>query len=240
MKNKKLTFKEHAGNPEQSFVLIFDLEEFSKFFSQPDVYYYVAKYLNKAFNAIDILINGGESFWNPDDKEDKKITPFREPVHIKFLGDGALYIWTYKPEEEKEFKEKLLYFINNLWNFSLWFDNFIKSCSDDVPVVDLPKRIRFGMSSGSVHKLSYENSKETEYIGYCINLAARLQSYCRELGFIASARIGSEDKLLKKHNYHKVIAKKLKGLPNEIVIVDKDTYTSLDTLIKQDLFDEIK
>ncbi|MDD4993227.1 MAG: hypothetical protein PHR83_13455 [Paludibacter sp.] len=239
MKNKKLTFKKHAGNPEQAFVLIFDLEGFSKFFSQPDVYYYVAKYLNKTFQAMDILISGGEEFWSPDSEKNKKVQPFKEPVHIKFMGDGALYIWTYKPEEEKVFKAKLIYFINSLFNFSLWFDNFIKSCTDDVPVVDLPKKIRFGMASGSVHKLSYENSNDAEYIGYCINLASRLQSYCRDLGFIASARIGSEDKLLKQHNYHKVVAKKLRGLPNEIVIVDKGSYDDLDELIKNELFDEL-
>ncbi len=49
MSTKKLSFKKYAGNPEQAFVLVFDLEGFSKFFSQPDVYYYVAKYLNKTF-----------------------------------------------------------------------------------------------------------------------------------------------------------------------------------------------
>lgn len=240
MSNKKLTFKKHAGNPEQSFVLIFDLEGFSKFFSQPDVYYYVAKYLNKAFSAMDILISGGIGFWMPEDEQDEKIEPFKEPVHIKFMGDGALYIWTFKPDEEKEFQKGLITFLNNLWNFRLWFDNFINSCSDEVPVVDLPKNIRFGMSSGSVYKLSYQNSRNTEYIGYCINLASRLQSYCRDLGFIASARIGSESKLLEKHNYYKVIAKQLRGLPNEIVIVDKESYDELDEEVKKELFEEIK
>lgn len=242
MKNKNLTFKKYAGIPEQAFVLVFDLESFSKFFSQPDVYYYVAKYLNKAFQAMDILIGGGDAFWlsgKNKDEPNKKIKTFREPVHIKFMGDGALYIWTYKPEEEKEFRNSLIAFINNLWNFRIRFDAFIESCSDDVPVVDLPRNIRFGMASGSVYKLSYEKSRDTEYIGYCINLASRLQLYCRDLGFIASARISVDKAKLEKHKYHRVIAKKLRGLPDEIVIVDKENYDDLDPEIKEELFMEL-
>jgi class 3 adenylate cyclase len=242
MNKKKLTFKKRASAPEQAFVLVFDLEGFSKFFSQPDVHYYVAKYLNKAFQAMDILIYGGDAFWIPENEEDaeiRKIDKFKEPVHVKFMGDGALYIWTFKPEEEKAFRTKMIIFINMLWNFRLWFDKFIESCADDVPVVDLPRNIRFGMASGSVYKLSYEHSRNTEYIGYCINLASRLQSYCRDLGFIASARIGIEKTRLEKHKYHRVIANKLKGLPDEIVIIDKKDYVELSPEIKKELFLEI-
>lgn len=76
MNNNNITFKKYAGVPEQSFVLVFDLEGFSKFFSQPDVYYYVAKYLNRAFEAMDILINGGDAFWLSGEDADE---PCRYP-----------------------------------------------------------------------------------------------------------------------------------------------------------------
>ena len=187
---------------------------------------------------MDIIINGGQHYWN---KEAKKTSiGFQKPIHEKFMGDGALYIWTYKPEDEKEFHKKMIFFINQLWNFRVYFDNFIKNCSDDIPVIDLPRNIRFGMASGSVYKLPYKSSRDEEDIGYCINLASRLQSYSRDLGFIASARINLAKDKLDNNLYHKVIAKSLKGLPEEIVIVDKESYEELDEQIKSDLFKEIE
>lgn len=153
-----------------------------------------------------------------------------------------MYIWTFKKglREFKDNESRNTTFVNMLWNLKKYFGNVVKACSDDVPVVDLPQRIRFGITAGSVYKLTYSKSHATEYIGYCINLASRLQSYCRELGFIASARIDLPEKKLKKHGYQKVIAIDLKGFPREIVIVDKDEFKELSEEIKKDLFDIIK
>jgi hypothetical protein len=76
-------------------------------------------------------------------------------------------------------------------------------------------------------------------MGFCINLASRLQKYCPELGFIASARIGVRESVLKKNEYIKVIANKIKGFPKEIVIVDKREFENLDTQIQEDLFETL-
>lgn len=141
-----------------------------------------------------------------------------------------------------EFEEKspdIMYFVNRLWNLKNKFSNVLEHCKDEVPVVDLPNRIRFGLSAGSVYKLTYANSTQTEYIGYPINLASRLQGYCRDLGFIASARINMKEKTLSEHGYLKVIAKNLRGFPKEIVIVDKNEYDGLDPKIKEELFEEL-
>ena len=233
-----IKFKPQASPATQALVLTFDLEGFSRFFSQPDVHYYVPRFLNRVFDAVSIVINGGKDYWTPNISQ---VKPFLIPVHQKFLGDGALYIWTFK-KGIKEFKDNELKnttFINMVWNLKKFFGNVVKACSDDVPVVDLPERIRFGVTAGSVYKLTYSQSNRNEYIGYCINLASRLQSYCRELGFIASARIGLPQKILDKYGYIKVIAKNLKGFPKEIVIVDKKEFNELSEEIKEELFDII-
>jgi class 3 adenylate cyclase len=236
--SKKLVFTDRAGVAMDSFVLVFDLEGFSNFFSQPDIQEYISRYLNRIFDAVSRCIYGGEHYWMDKNKYGA-MPSFRGPTHIKFLGDGALYIWTFKTGERDSIKNDILYFINRCWNMKDNFKKIADKCSEDVPVVDLPKRIRFGFASGSVNKLIYTHSKETEYVGYCINLASRLQSYCRSLGFIASARISFPVKDLKKHRYKKVVAKKLLGFPKEVVIVDSVEYKNLPPETKEDLFEEI-
>lgn len=167
-----INFKSEASHPIQALVLIFDLSGFSKFFSQPDVNQYVPKFLNRIFNCMSIIINGGDAYWG--DTNDRKYTPFLPPVHQKFLGDGALYIWTFHKglaelDEKAESEEKIIHFVNRLWIIKNSFEKVLAKCSEDVPVIDLPNKIRFGLSAGSVYKLTYANSTQSEYIGYPIN-----------------------------------------------------------------------
>jgi hypothetical protein len=231
-------FKPKASFPEQAIVLMFDLEGFSKFFSQPDVDTYVPKYLNNVLEALDIVINGGEAYYIDSEEDDLKkdnYPPLPKPIHTKFLGDGMLYIWKYHDFEKKEITALL----NRLWNLKINFANVNKKTSEDVPVIDIPQRIRFGISAGSVYKLTYNSSKKEEFIGYSINLASRLQSYCRELGFVASARLNAPHKTLSDSKYKRVIATQIKGFPREIVIVDEEEYNSLSYNLRIELFEEL-
>lgn len=229
---KDITFEPRAGNPINALVLIFDLGGFSRFFSQPDVQQYVPKYLNKIFNCVTIVIHGGTNWWA---EKPIRLGPLQSPIHQKFLGDGALYIWNLN-----EFSpSNVVALANRLWNLKTAFVKVLGTCSEEVPVVDLPDKIRFGLSAGSVYKLTYLDSTQTEYIGYPINLASRLQGYCRDLGFIASARLNLPPKDLSDNGYIKVIAKNLKGFPKEIVIVDGNEYRRLDEITREQLFDSI-
>ena len=236
MKTTISTFKATASYPEQAIVMIFDLEGFSKFFSQPDVHNYVPKYLNIIMNAFELIINGGELYWNVDEKGiPEKAKGLPGPIHSKFLGDGALYIW-----KQSDFTHlQLISLINRLFNLRNFFELIVAKATEEVPVLDIPKNIRIGISAGSVYKLTYINSNREEYIGYSINLASRLQSYCREIGFIVSGRLNIKSSDLEKHLYQKLVAIKIKGFPQEIVIVDKTSYDDLDNQIKSELFQKI-
>jgi len=230
-------FRDTASYPEQALVLMFDLEEFSKFFSQPDVHTYVPKYLNHILECMNIIISGGIAYWDKDDKGEAEVFgAMPEPIHTKYLGDGMLYIWKYNDFS----RENLIRFVNRLWNFKINFNEILLKCSEDVPVIDIPQKIRFGISAGSIYRLIYKNSKNDEYIGYSINLASRLQNYCKELGFIFSGRVNPIKKDVEEFNYLKVVATKLRGFPSEIVYVDKSEFEELDTEIKKDLFQEFK
>lgn len=240
--DKTILFDSIASHPKHAIVLIYDLGGFSKFFNQPDVQDYVPKFINKVSNAMNIIFSGGKRPWEPSGKPSTgiySIEPLQSPIHEKFLGDGALYLWT-PPKGKKNFSDIfILNLCNRLWNLKKFFGNILKDCSNDIPVLELPDKIRFGLTRGTIYELSQYKSAKREYIGFCINLASRLQKYCPELGFIASARIGLSESTLKEHLYIKVIATKIKGFPKEIVIVDKDEFKNLDEKIKEELFEII-
>ena len=233
MKTTISSFKSGAAVPEQAIVLIFDLEDFSKFSSQPDVHQYVHKFLNFVIEEIDKTINAAEPYWAVDiDDEPIPLSKLPEVIHSKFLGDGALYIWRYSDFTEQQKLDLLSVF----WLFKLKFKRIVKKISEDIPLLEIPKKIRFGISAGTVHKLTYLNSLREEYIGYSINLASRLQNYCSEIGFIVSGRLNITSPDLEGGQYIKAVAQKIKGFPHEVVIVDQQEYEDLDKNIKQQLF----
>jgi len=236
MKTTINKFKSKASQPEQGLVVIFDLEGFSKFFSQPDVKDYVPMYLNIVLSAISLCFEGGEAYWTKGkDDEFWKMSKLHSPMHSKFLGDGALYIWKYNDFTENQRK----HLINRLWLLKNNFNKVTEKALDDIPILDIPKNIRFGIAAGTVHKLTYLKSNKEEYIGYSINLASRLQSYCRDIGLSVSGRINIKTKNLESSDYIKVVAKAIKGFPQEIVIVDKNDYDDLEDEVRDQLFDEL-
>ena len=232
------TFVQHAGPPRHAVAMLFDLEGFSKFFNQPDVQRYVPKYLNHTFGAVAAVLRGGSKlYWLPDNVgRDQDALVARKPVYEKFLGDGALYLWVLGDEETDfplPFRSQLL---DRLWQLKAFFGKVVARCTRDVPVYDLPSRIRFGLAGGTVYELTDTKAGASEYVGVCINLASRLQKYCPDLGFIASARMELPLSALERGNWKKVVAKGLRGFPKEIVIVDTDEYEGLDENVKEDLF----
>lgn len=212
--------------------MIFDLEGFSKFFSQPDVQDYVSKYINIVLEAVEVTYKGGTAYWNPKENTPNVYTKLPAPIHSKFLGDGGLYIWRYKDFNHTQ----IVYLVNRLYNLRLKFNEVVKKAMEEVPVVDIPKNIRFGISAGSVYKLNYTTNNREEYIGYSINLASRLQSYCREIGFIMSGRLNIKTNELEKNKYVKKVATSIKGFPQEIVIVDKASIENLEVELRDSLF----
>jgi class 3 adenylate cyclase len=236
MKTTIGTFKPTGSLPQQGIVLLFDLEGFSKFFSQPDVQDYVPKYLNIILEAFDICIYGGEAYWAMDAGNKAIIyEPTKEPIHSKFLGDGALYIWNYNDFDEP----RRILLINRLWTLKTHFDKILLRASDEIPILDIPKRIRIGLAAGTVYKLTFSNSNKEEFVGYSINLASRLQSYCRSIGFIVSGRLNIQIQKLTKDNYKRVVANSIKGFPQEIVVIDNDDYDGLDEDVRKSLFTEL-
>lgn len=241
MKSRTDVFKPSASLPFNSISLLFDLEGFSGFFSQPDVHGYISKYLNLVIDAVSMTFEGGELFWDKD-KTGKPavVVSLPKPVHMKFLGDGILYIWKYDDFTQTQ----IINLVDRVWNLKNSFYVICDKASGILPVADFPKKIRFGIAAGTAYKLTYntekKNENEDEYIGYSINLVSRLQSYSRGIGFIVSNRLDIPDKTILKHGYKKCMAKRIRGFPNEIVIVDSNDFNKLDAITRFELFEEFK
>ena len=231
-----ISFDSTASRPKHGLALIYDLEGFSTFFNQPDVQDYVPRFLNEVSHAISVSIFGGEDYWATVPSKGGMHPLGKAPIHEKFLGDGAMYLWA--EEKNEALTPRFIYLLcNRLWNLKTYFNDVVKKAQEHVPVTDIPRRIRFGLARGTIYELRRKNSPQREYIGFCINLASRLQKYCPDLGFIASARIGMSASKLKEYGYMKVVAKQIKGFPREIVIVDSGEFEELAPEIKSQYFD---
>jgi class 3 adenylate cyclase len=224
-----LGFKLLAAAPTTGVALIFDLANFSKFFNQPDIQEYVTKFLNFIFEALEIAFYGGHAYYS---SSETLSSLEYEPVHEKFLGDGALYLWTPPPDKSVRFANLLM---NRLWHVQRFYRNIIKKAERELPVADLPTSIRFGLARGTIFELE-RNDGSKEYIGFCINLASRLQKYCPELNFMASARLNVPHDTLIEHGYSKVVATKIRGFPEEVVVVHKGEYERLPDEVRKHLF----
>ncbi len=230
-------FTEKASLPKNAIALIFDLEGFTRFFNQPDVQAYVPVFLNHISKEFSAVLFGGKPTWADDD--DKMLKLKLTVAHEKFMGDGGLYILL-PPEGKTDFSvEHLSLLCNRLWLLKNRFDKVVDAAWERVPIAEVPRKIRFGLSRGTVYELQNAANAAPEYIGFCINLASRLQSYCRDLGFIASARLMIPQDRLERSGYKKVVATKLKGFSNEIVIVDSAEFDALDAQTRDDLFKEV-
>lgn len=229
------SFNHRASLPKNAVALLYDLEGFTRFFNQPDVQDYVPVFLNHISTAVGINLFGGRAYW----ANNVTIDPLEVQVaHEKFMGDGALYILL-PPEGTADFSTNTLqHLCNRLWTLKSRFNEVVNRALEQVPVAEVPRNVRFGLCRGSVYELQGNANQATEYIGYGINLASRLQKYCPELGFIASARLKLPDRELARHGYLKVVATQLRGFPNEMVLVDREEYASLPEETRKGLFKE--
>ena len=56
-------------------------------------------------------------------------SPFAKPNHEKFLGDGALYVWTI---EDTRMPDLIAYLCNRLWLLRTHFHKVVKKAADEI------------------------------------------------------------------------------------------------------------
>jgi class 3 adenylate cyclase len=227
-----IRFDTKVARTYDAIALIYDLEGFSQFVNQPDAQNYVSKFFNHVSRAVETVIYGGHAYWL-----DETYPELDEPIHQKFLGDGALYIWE-APYNSTMLSEFSLELLNRLRFLSLGFATVERNSLERVPIALRPQRIRFGLSVGRVHRLKRTDlpGAEDEFVGICINLASRLQAYCPGASLVASARLGITKSQRDQHHYERVLATKIKGFPPEPVILDTAEYQQVKPAVRAKLF----
>lgn len=144
---------------------IIDLEGFTRFCSQMDpslcIPAFLSDYLGWFYKSIKDLsvhektANGSKMY-------------LRLPFYTKFLGDGLLILWDADNMSEAA-----------LDNVIIIMESICRGYSSDLlPILEnkfsyVPRRLRCGIARGIV----YSVGNGEDYVGPCINLAARLQKH---------------------------------------------------------------
>lgn len=210
-------FQEKKAIARDCLILIYDLENFTTFLTIPDIHRSVAKYVNFVDQQIRFLFEGGHTigFQTGAKIDGLPLTILQQ----KFLGDGVMYIASFDSDDEDERSKnaralcmRAIYFGNN-------FARLNEQALAFMPVSDMPKSIRFGITYGTVLEMA-RTDEGREYIGFPINLAARLQKYAGKAGFLASARLPGIDSWAAKFNLVKARAKALRGRSEELIFME--------------------
>jgi class 3 adenylate cyclase len=214
--------------------LVYDLAGFSTFANRPDAAQWLPRYINHVSQAIEVVVHGGVAYWIDEDEE---YDALQEPSHQKFLGDGALNIWTGTNREplSSAFVASLC---DRLRDLRQNFKAVVRAASEKVQITDVPKEIRFGLALGDVHELRRTDARQREYVGICINLASRLQKYCPGIGFVG-ARIQMSPSVRQRRDFVRAIAKRIDGFETEYVLLDRYEYNTLDSKIRDKYFEAL-
>ncbi len=223
--------------------LICDLEGFTSFFNDRNGVKFIPRILQKSFLVLE------ENFTRKAEREiaqDPRGFEFRlglvAPMHAKFLGDGLLLIWPVSNEVKlHEFYMELLCVCSTIRRE---FKGRLREIDGITGQTAQIKNIRFGIAFGECYMLT-NGEQGAEFVSDAINLASRLQSYCRELGIIASSRSLASHKMpseeeLNDCGFRTVMATSLKGFnTNERVVVENFAYDKMSKEVRTQLFSEI-
>lgn len=168
--------------PIEAVVCIFDIEGFTAFCGLDDASRRVAPLLKSTFDVVDFALS-------TDDDEDREYLSFQgvAPIHIKFLGDGGLIIWKC-PTGSGLATQFYLKLLHALYQARTQYRHESSELAEEIGIPKIPESLRVGLAMGQVLQMKCGPSGLEEYIGVPINLASRLECYCRDLGFLASGR----------------------------------------------------
>ena len=198
----------------------FDLEGFSDFCKHPDNLPKVPKLISHLFSLLSR--HSGDIFdliSCPDDAQ-----MFLEPDFMKYTGDGALLLWRLRGDPEAD-NDAVTTVVGGMRRFQNTYAQQAREWERQLMVSHLPKNVRVGIAGGEVYPLYLEspvvmpNSQPADYVGYCINLAFRLQAHFPELGFMVQERLKPSIKGLRPEK-----AINVRGCHSEEVLIFEDDF----------------
>ena len=201
----------------EALAAVFDLSGFTSFCSQVDPHLAVPEYLSR---FLDWLLAGIKKGSVKESLEEEKILWASLPFLAKFLGDGVLFLWDTKNMGGAE----ICNVVTSLWEIC---GNYVREFYPIIRkvVAQPPKVLRCGVSRGLV--FSVGNGED--YVGPCINIAARLQKLS-SLTFCFSRRGFDVEKHMPEETAAKYVLRSapLRGIgEDELVWVRKEEFDSL-------------
>ena len=173
----------------------FDIEGFTSFFKATQEKDVIEDFITRVFGLFNTVIHSGmqnqenAAYWAPttangvcaETIEEHEKAIGKEPDDLKFMGDGALYIWEFYTE--RDVQDYALRLVKRLLCFQTNFSKVVERFKD-FKSLDI-WRIRIGVASSPVVryqvKTGANGSKERdEYLGDCLNLSSRLQGFCKK------------------------------------------------------------
>ncbi|MGL6042011.1 MAG: hypothetical protein ACRC01_12555 [Deefgea sp.] len=149
--------------PTDAIAAVFDLEGFSQFCNQIDPHLSVPSFLHP---FLSWLMDELRNQMKQKDEEEGVALWCPLPFFTKFLGDGLLVIWSSKGLSQAAMRNV----IASTWSICKKYQtDFLPSLKSRV--VEPPTRLRVGLARGTVYSVGEGN----DYVGSCINMAARMQ-----------------------------------------------------------------
>lgn len=146
-----------------SIAAVFDLEGFTNFSKQIEPHLSVPLFLSHFLKWIMRVLRDemtqnkyteGVTLWCP------------LPYFVKFMGDGLLLLWDSTTMTDKQ-RRNVIVSAHNICK--AYVEDFTLTIADKV--VDPPNKLRCGVARGTVYSVGDGN----DFVGSCINMAARLQ-----------------------------------------------------------------
>lgn len=147
----------------EALAAIFDLEAFTSFSNQLDPHLVIPEYLNEFLSWLFKSISA-EIVYKKGRKQTLLWCPF--PFFAKFLGDGVLFLWDTRKFDPIDFGNVVTSLLDICNGYTQDFLPQIRMSFSKPPL-----KLRCGVARGQVISIGEEN----DFVGPCINVAARLQ-----------------------------------------------------------------
>lgn len=196
---------------------IFDLSGFTNFCRQSDPHLVVPEYLSK---FIDWLLKAIKDNAKKSNDENGTLLYYELPFMAKFLGDGVMFLWDTK-DLTPTFSCNIIVGLDDIT--TLYKRDFLPEIRKEVS--EPPSFLRCGISRGSVFSVGDGN----DFVGPCINMAARLQKLS-DLTFVWGRRGFHPETAMHEKPLKNYILKKtaIRGAgENELVYLKRQEFENL-------------
>lgn len=240
------------SKPIDVLAIMFDLEGFTNFARQVDpqltVPTFLSDFLEWLFTAIKSQLTMAEHMTKNKKiatAKDKSILWAELPFFSKFMGDGVLFLWRIDLDKiigidpgrsadklQYEIQEFLCNIIASMYDVCTEYKQFVKTV--ETQHVDPPPILRCGIARGTAIPIG----NGSDFVGPCINIAARLQKF-NGITFTFSAR--GIDRAGFSGQYKDQFLKKrasIRGIgEHELVYILNDEYEALSDELKSKFHD---